>query len=241
MSSICNRLYRPHLVRNECRILELVASRIAVAVDNARLLADTKRQYLTLRTLLDLSQEFSTILDLDQLMPAVATVLRRLIDYDGYSIFLLNPHTRELEHFTSFRHDSRTRLDSVPLESGIIGSAARTGTPVLVSDTLTDGRYRATIEGIGSEVAVPLALRDRLIGVMSLESTKQRFFNQGHVEALQTLASQLAAAIENARLHEQTSRDREKLGRDLAAARRIQRDLLLPSPPAFTRCPDRNS
>ncbi len=78
-----------------------------------------------------------------------------------------------------------------------------------------------------------MLLRGRLIGVLGLESKRANYFTREHLDTLSMLASQLASAIENARLHEQTAKDAVKLRTDLDAARRIQQQLLLPPKPAF--------
>ena len=217
----------------ERRVLELVASRLALALDNTRLLAELVGQKRMLRMLLELSQEFSTILDLDRLMEAVAVALRRIVRYDSYTLFGLGGETggeMRLEHLASYRYDQRTPLESVPVDEGVIGAAIKTRRPALVSSTPTHSRHGATRDGIRSEVAIPLQLRDRVVGVLALESELDVFTPQ-HVEMLQVLASQLAAAIENARLHRQTALDAARLKADLLAARRIQRDVLLPALP----------
>jgi sigma-B regulation protein RsbU (phosphoserine phosphatase) len=81
-------------------------------------------------------------------------------------------------------------------------------------------------------VAIPLRIRDRVVGALALESEREHFFTPHHVETLQLLGSQLAAAIETARLHQRVVRSSAALKADLAAARRIQQELLLSSAPA---------
>jgi sigma-B regulation protein RsbU (phosphoserine phosphatase) len=109
---------------------------------------------------------------------------------------------------------------------GIVGTAAQRARPILVGDTRRDSRYVAVLEGILSEVAVPLMIKDRVIGVVDLESGRVNAFTAGHVRTLSLLAPQIAAAIENARLYEQVARDQERLERDLEAARQLQKQLL---------------
>lgn len=210
-------------------VLQLIASRIALAVDDARLHRETVLQAARLRTLLSTSQEFSTILDLEELISQISKLTRQLIRYDAFSIFLLEQGQDVLRHYLSVRFDKRVHLDNVPLSMGIVGAAARSRSPVLVPDTGKDRRYLATIPGIRSEVAVPLVLRDRLLGVLDLESERLGFFTRDHVWTLSLLAPQLAAAIENARLYERVRRDEVRLEIDLSVARQLQQSLLAPS------------
>ena len=218
----------------EQHIAELVASRVALALDNAHLVADLTRQNHVLATLLEVSHEFSTLLDVNALMDVVATVMRRLIRYDSYAVFLLDEGedaVPTLRHFAGYRHGRREGLESVSIDEGAIGAAVRTRRPVLVSHALADPDHDSTRGDVRSEVAVPLRLRDRVMGVLALESEREDFFTQRDAETLQVLGSQLAAAIENARLHGQTVQDSAALKADLTAARRIQRQLLLPRAP----------
>ncbi len=217
---------------DERHLLELMASRVSLAVDNARLLHQTARQNAALKTLLELSQEFSTILNLDELIQTVAMVTRRLIDYDAYSIFLLEPDGHTLRHYASFRYDQRTCSETVPLDRGIVGAAAKSRQPVL-ANARVDAARNGLAEADRSEVAVPLMLRDRVIGVLGLESSRPSLFAQQDVNTLSMLAFQLAAAIENARLYGEVTRNQNQLKTDLEAARRLQRDLLLPPCPQF--------
>ena len=72
-------------------LLQLIASRVAVSIDNARLYRRVDRQNRTLKTLSHLSQEFSSILDLDELLRKIATTTRTLVAFDAFSILLLDP------------------------------------------------------------------------------------------------------------------------------------------------------
>lgn len=97
-----------------------------------------------------------------------------------------------------------------------------------VEDTLTDPRYIASHPNLRSEVAVPLMLRDRVIGVMDLESHRLNYYSVDHMRTLALLAPQVASAIENARLYEELAAREQRMEKDLAAARKLQ-SVLLPS------------
>ena len=105
-------------------LLHLIAARVAIAIDNARLYRRVERQNRTLRTLAHISQEFSSILDLNGLLGKIATTVRGLINYDAFSILLLDPQQRLLRHRFSIRYDQRVDIDNVPLGKGITGAAA---------------------------------------------------------------------------------------------------------------------
>lgn len=213
-------------------LLRLIASRVAVAIDNARLYRRVERQNRTLRALAHLSQEFASILDPDVLLKRIAESVRQIIDYHGFSVLLLDEERKSLRNRFSLRYDERVDLDNIPYGKGITGAAAQTREAVRVDNTLADPRYIPSHPDIRSEVAIPLVVKDRVIGVMDLESERLGYFSDDHVRTLSLLAPQIASSIENARLYEEVAQRERRLDKDLEAARRLQ-EVLLP-----TQAPD---
>jgi sigma-B regulation protein RsbU (phosphoserine phosphatase) len=207
-------------------LLLLIASRVAVSIDNARLYRRVERQNRTLRTLAYLSQEFSSILALDELLKKIAKTVHALINFDAFSILLVDAERRVLRHRFSERYDERVNLDNIPLGKGITGAAAASRETVRVEDTLADPRYIASHPDIRSEVAVPLIVQDRVVGVMDLESGRVGFFTEDHVRLLGLLAPQVASSVENARLYEEIASREQRMDQDLKAARKVQSVLL---------------
>ena len=135
-------------------LLRLIASRVAIAIDNARLYRRVERTNRTLRTLSAISSEISSILDLDELLAKISTSVRNLIHYDAFSILLVDEEQKALRHRFSMRFDELVDIDNIPLGKGIIGAAAESREAVRVHDTSQDPRYIASHPGIRSEVAV---------------------------------------------------------------------------------------
>jgi sigma-B regulation protein RsbU (phosphoserine phosphatase) len=212
-------------------LLRLIASRVASSIDNARLYRRVDRQNRTLRTLSRISHEFASILEIDELLGKIADTVRQLINYDAFSILLVDEQQKALRHRVSVRHDQRVNIDNVPLGKGITGAAAESREPVRVDDTLADPRYIASHPDIRSEVAVPLIVKDRVVGVMDLESDRVAYFTEEHVRTLSLLAPQIAASMENARLYEEVARRQRRMEEDLKAARELQTWLLPTEPP----------
>jgi sigma-B regulation protein RsbU (phosphoserine phosphatase) len=212
-------------------LLRLIASRVASSIDNARLYRRVERQNRTLRTLARISQEFASILELDELLNKIAATIRSLINYDAFSILLVDEQQKVLRHRVSVRHDRRVKIDNVPLGKGLTGAAAESREVVLVDDTSTDPRYIASHPDIRSEVAVPLIVKDRVVGVMDLESDRVAYFTEDHVRTLGLLAPQIAASVENARLYEEVAKRQRRMQEDLNAARELQSWLLPVEPP----------
>lgn len=212
-------------------LVRLIASRVATSIDNARLYRRTMRQNTTLRTLASLAHSFSSTLDLDELLNKIAATVRKLISYDAFSILLLNEEQQMLRTRFSVRYDERVEMNHVPLGRGITGAAVQRRVPVLVEDTRDDSRYIECTPGIRSEVAVPLLVPDRVLGVMDLESQQVGYFTEEHVRTLSLLAPLIANSVENARLYEELAERERNLAENLRAARHLQAALLLPEPP----------
>jgi sigma-B regulation protein RsbU (phosphoserine phosphatase) len=209
------------------RLLTLVASRIASVIENAQLYTRTTRQARILLLLNEIARELSSILNVDELLSRVAELLRKLIDYQMFSILLLDSSGETLQHRFSLRFHENTPLKrEVSLGQGIIGHAAQTGQAILVPDVNKDSRYVAANPETQSELAVPLIYKDKVIGVLDLEHTRRGFFTDDHRRTMMTLAAQVAIAIENARLYEEIARQERRLERDLALARELQMRLL---------------
>lgn len=207
-------------------LLRLIGTRVASSIDNARLYLRVERQNRMFRTLATFSQEFSSILDLDELLSKIAKTVRALMDYDAFSIMLVDEERKVLRHRFSERYDERVDLDNVPIGKGLTGAAAQSREVVRVRDTLKDPRYIASHPDIRSEVAIPLIVQDRLVGVMDVESGRVGYFTEDHVRTLGLLAPQVASSVENARLYEEIAKRERNLDEDLRAARKLQRVLL---------------
>jgi phosphoserine phosphatase RsbU/P len=207
-------------------LLGLIASRIAVSIDNARLYRRVERQNRTLRVLAHLSQEFSSILNLDELLTKIAVTIRALINFDAFSIFLVDEDRKVLHCRFSQRYDQPGTIDNIEFGKGLTGAAAEARKVIRVADVTQDPRYIPSHPDIRSEVAAPLILQDRVIGVLDLESTRYGFFTDEHIRALTLLTPQIATSVENARLYEVLAQREQRMEQDLKAAYKLQSVLL---------------
>ena len=216
-----------HFSEEHKRLLTLIASRMAIGIENARLYTRISRQARTLLLLNEIARELTSILNLDELFKRIGDLLSRLIDYQMFSILLLDAAGATLQHRFSLRFQENIHLkQDVPVGKGIVGYAAEHKQAVLVRDVKKDSRYIETNPETRSELAVPLIYKDSVIGVLDLEHTKRGFFTEDHQRTITTLAAQIAIALENARLYEQVARQERRLERDLAMARELQFRLL---------------
>jgi len=216
----------------QLRLLTLTASRIAQAIENARLYTRVSRQAQTLEVLNDISTELISILDLDPLLERVGQLLRRLIDYQMFSVLLLDEKGETLITRYAWRFGyTDAPLRQISVTSGLVGAAVREWRMVSVPDVRRDPRYVPLNPETRSELIVPLFHKGRVIGVLDLEHTHVGFFNEEHERMLTTLAAQIAIAIENARLYQAVHAQEQQLERDIAMAREVQLRLLPPAAP----------
>jgi sigma-B regulation protein RsbU (phosphoserine phosphatase) len=207
-------------------LMRLIAARVSMGIDNARLYRRVERQNRTLRALSHISREFSSILDLNELLSKIASTMHEVIAYDAFSILAVDHEAKVLKHLCSIRYDERVKIDNVPLGKGLTGAAAQSREVVRVNDTAKDPRYIASHPDIRSEIAVPLVVQDRVVGVMDLESESIGYFSDDHVRTLTLLAPQVASSVENARLYAELAQRERRMEGDLEAARELQRILL---------------
>jgi len=186
-------------------------------------------QAQSIALLYEISHELTSILDREELLRRIAERVKKLVNYHVFTVMLWNESTQMLESVFAQRYESSlpSRFH-MPLHQGITGAAAAERRTIRVVDVRLDPRYISTNEEVEvrSELVVPLLLRDRLVGVLDLESTKPQAFSAEHERLLNILGSYIAVALENSRLFEEARENQTRLLNDLETAREIQRQLL---------------
>ncbi|MBN1375602.1 MAG: GAF domain-containing protein [Dehalococcoidia bacterium] len=179
-----------------------------------------------LRTINEVSRKISSIVNLDELLAYVGNLLRQTFHFHNVNIFLFEPKSGKLMLKTlHFSGQKNVIPVGVPLEvdeRGTIGKAAKSGDYVLVSNLAEQDDYKIQ-EGNSetrSELAVPVKMGGRVLGVLDIESIEIDGFDEADVFTAQTLADQLAVAIENARLYQETrqmavTEERNRMAREI--------------------------
>ena len=225
---------RAYFKEEHARLLTLIASRIAVSIENARLYTRIVRQAGTLSLLNDISRDLTSILNVDQLLQRIGDLLLKVIDYHMFSILLLDATKQKLVHRFSVRFKENVHIKhDIPVGRRLVGAAAQSKKPVLAPDVARDPRYIKANPETRSELCVPLIYKDEVIGVLDLEHTRRGYFTEDHLRTVSTLAAQVAIAIENATLYERIAREEQRMDRDLAMAREVQHHLLPPTCPSM--------
>jgi sigma-B regulation protein RsbU (phosphoserine phosphatase) len=186
-------------------------------------------QAQTLTLLYEISHELTSILDREELLRKIAERIKKLVNYQTFTVMLWNEEIQALESVFALRFENTipSRLQ-IPLNQGLTGAAAAERRTIRVVDVRLDPRYlRCNNEvEVRSELVVPLLRQDRLVGVLDLEATEPHAFTADHERLLNILGSYIAVALENSRLFEESRENQVRLQNDLETAREIQRQLL---------------
>jgi phosphoserine phosphatase RsbU/P len=220
-----------YFTKDQQNIMSVLANRLAVAIENARLFQQVRTQAEALLVLNEVSREISSILDVEELLRRTAELIKRVIDYQILSIMLYDDEQNVFRHRLDVKHGQRAqgKLRAAATE-GLVGAAATLREPVVVPDVTQDPRYLMVNPETRSELAIPMIHKGKVIGVLDLESPQLNYFTEDHVQTLSILAANLAVSVENARLYEQVAEGEARMERDLQAAKRIQGALLRPVP-----------
>jgi phosphoserine phosphatase RsbU/P len=207
-------------------LIRQFGAHVAVGIVNARLFERSRSDAEAFETLAEIGRDVASVLDLDELFTRIGQTMRRVIDYRTFGIWLLNDNRADLEIKLAVQYGEKVEVPRVPLGEGLVGYAALHKEPVLVPDVSQDPRYINVVPDVRSELAIPMLLKDRCIGVFDLESPELDAFTKRDVEILTLLASQAAVAIENARLYETVRANEVRLEKELRFAQRVQSALL---------------
>ena len=215
--------------------LATAAEHVAFALDNALLYDQAERRSLEKEVLLEVSRTLSASLDFDELVVTIFKSLRQVVDYDAAAIYLVNRTTLALELVSQVGYPEGSD-DAFQLQvgQGIVGWVAKTGDALIVPEVKRDLRYVAARLETRSELAAPLAVEGRTIGVFNLESDLDDAYHEGHLEIVRAFAAQAAVAVERARLTRELL-ERRHLEKELAIARDIQLSFLPKQAPVVPR------
>ena len=220
-----------YFTRDQQSVLTLMASRLAIAIENARLFERVRSQADTLRVLNEVGREANSILAVEELLRRAAELVKRVIDYQILGILLYDESANLYRHRLDMKYgqSAQGKLRVTPHE-GIVGAAIATELPVRVPDVTLDSRYIMVNPETRSELAIPMIHQGRVVGVLDLESPQINYFTEQHEQTLTLLAAHLAVSLENARLYEKVAKDEARMERELTAAQRLQTALLRPVP-----------
>ena len=151
--------------------------------------------------LYDASQAVLSTFALDEVLSQILMIARDYFHLQNVAILLLDKNTHELQVRSQIGWDAGMDQLNMPLDKGITGAAARLKRPVYVPDVSKDPRYVVSAQSTRSELAVPLMVRDEVVGVLDCQSQQLNFFDSETIDLLTLFSTQASMALQNAHLY----------------------------------------
>ncbi len=202
--------YHPQAYDEEDQLLLLtIADQVATAIEHVRLFEEAKRRAAQATLIYEAGQRLSSELEIDVLLSATVSAVHDAFDYHNVLLMLVDEDAERLTMkaiegaYTDILPDDL----SLAVGEGMIGWAAVTGEAQISGDVSKDPHYvRKASEISHSELVVPIKSGEKVIGVLDLQDDAYDAFDTIDMVAMETLAAQIATAIENARLYEEVQK-----------------------------------
>jgi len=150
--------------------------------------------------LYDASQTVLSTFDLDEVLQQILTIARDYFHVQNVAILLVDKEN-ELYVRRQVGWDEGEDQIRLPIGKGITGSAAQQKRPIYAPDVSKDSRYVSSAKDTRSEVAVPLMVRDKVVGVLDCQSENLNHFDAETIDLLTLFSTQASIALQNARLY----------------------------------------
>jgi diguanylate cyclase (GGDEF)-like protein len=151
--------------------------------------------------LYDASQAVLSTFDLDEVLTKILDILRDYFHLQNAAVLLLHKPSSEFYVRAQVDWDPAHKQVRLPLGKGLIGSAGKLKRPIYAADVSKDPRYVAGIAATRSELAIPLMVREEVVGVLDCQSDKLDAFDQETIDLLTLFSTQASIALQNAELY----------------------------------------
>lgn len=192
---------------NDLLVLRVLADNIAIAINGARLYGDLRTRAEHLAMVTEVSEDITSILDLDELLGKVAALIQERLRYPYIHLFSVHPNRRQII-YEAGSSMSKVGLKGYVLDldraEGMIPWVARNGESILANDVRLERRYRPSPfppDDTRAELTIPLVYDNRVVGVLDLQSDHLNAFDQEDRSLLEALGDNVATAMHNADLY----------------------------------------
>jgi signal transduction protein with GAF and PtsI domain len=194
---------------SEQALLMTIASQVGNAIENARLYKETKEKAQQIETLSKVSKTITSSHYLDEMLHLIVSMVAETLNAPVCSIMLLDEKNQELVLKATLSHSQAyIRKPNVKVHKSLIGRVVLERRPLVIRNVTQEKGYvyqeLAKQEGLCSLVAVPMQIKDKVLGVFSLYTSQERPFSEEEIQLVTTIASQAAVAIENTKLMSET-------------------------------------
>jgi len=208
---------RPHeYAKNTVTLIETIAKQMGGVIEHAQLYEQTKTKASQFDSLVKVSQSITSQGYLEEILNLIVVVTAEMLNSKICSIMLLDEKGEELviKATQSLSVDYRKK-PNVKVNASLSGEVVTTQKPIAVYDVREEKRYfyrdLAIKEGLTSMLAVPMIVKEKAIGIISVYTQKPHHFTQDEIDVLQMVANQAAVAVENTKLMEEALKAKESL------------------------------
>jgi PAS domain S-box-containing protein len=209
------------LTEADVRLLGTIAAGIGPAIQNARLLEQTQRRVQELALLDKVRTALNQELGLAAFFRTVVNAVADTFGYTHVSIYLLQGDELVLQSQVGYAH----WIERIPITRGVMGRVARTGQSVLISDVREARDFIGAVEGIVSEIAVPLRDEGEVVGVLNIEGSGEARLGEDDLKIIEAVAAHASLAFRNARLYAALQQELTVRQRAEAAERRRAQEM----------------
>lgn len=195
---------------DDLRFMVSVANQVSGAINNVRLITESKKSAVQFETAAEIARDISSSLDLDELLQKAVELIRSRFDYYHAAIFLKDlPGEFVVIREATGEAGAQMKRAGHKLSVGaksVVGFVAGKGEPLIVNDTSRDATFYSNplLPETRAEAAIPLKVGERIVGVLDVQSTHAYAFAEEDLRTLQILADQLAIAVVNTELFAET-------------------------------------
>jgi diguanylate cyclase (GGDEF)-like protein len=150
--------------------------------------------------LYDAGQAVLSTFELDEVLQRILGIARDHFHLHNVAVLLLDSQG-QLKVCSQTGWDSSMEAVVLPCHQGLTGAAVTTKQPVHAADVSKDARYVCATQSTRSELAIPLMMRDEVVGVLDCQSDQLNFFDEETIYLLTLFSTQASIAIQNARLY----------------------------------------
>jgi PAS domain S-box-containing protein len=193
------------------QLLTTVAGSLSVALENARLVQETRQRVSELATVNSVGQALSSQLDLDALIGLVGEQVRDRFEADIAYVALHDPASGQIDFAYYYEGGERSEQPPIPYGEGLTSRILESRQPLLLNRWEQFEEHEASRLGTRSRsfLGVPILLGERAIGAISVQSLEEEGrFGEADSRLLATIAANVGVAIQNARLFTEVERQR---------------------------------
>ncbi len=193
---------------------EALASILSISIIHTELNEQVKEKLNKLELLYEISQELSKTIELEGLLDIIVKHIKKTFSFDKVAVLLTTKDGRYLKIKRASSGYGKEKIKNLKINieigEGITGTAAKNKETIISNDVEKDNRYINGSSNTKSEIAIPLKVKDKLLGVLDIESNIKNRFSDEDKKVLEAVANAVSLAIYNALLYEKMKSLAEK-------------------------------